>query len=293
MDVSVIIVNYNTKQLTLNCIESIFLHTHDVNFEVIVVDNASTDGSVESLNKDKRILFIESPDNLGFGRANNLGYQYATGKYVFLLNSDTLLLNNAIKCFYDWMEYSAASNVACIGCLLLNFQGRPMHSFGYFPSLNKVARSIMLNYLPFLRTSKDVGIVKKSNEGLPVDYITGADLFIRRTVIEKCGLFDPDYFMYYEETDMQYRYFHAGYHSELIFTPQIQHLQGASFQKRKSLKGLRLSMLGCFLYSKKNFPLYKYGVMRILYLLMIPKILIYPVSWREKRLVLRSMIGQF
>ena len=291
MDVSVIIVNYNTKELILNCIDSIFLHTHDVSFEVIVIDNASTDGSVEVLKKDKRIVFVASSDNLGFGKANNLGYQYATGKYVFLLNSDTLLLNNAIKCFYDWMEHKAASNVSCVGCLLLDFRGKPMHSFGYFPSLNKVVRSIMLNYLPFFSTPKDVGIVKKSNDGYPVDYITGADLFIRRTVIEKCGLFDPDYFMYYEETDMQYRYFSAGYHSELIFTPKIQHLQGASIQKEKSLKRLRLSMLGCFLYSKKNVPFYKYIIIRILYLLLIPKILIYPDIWQEKRLMLKSMMS--
>ena len=236
-------------------------------------------------------MFVASSDNLGFGKANNLGYQYATGKYVFLLNSDTLLLNNAIKCFYDWMEHKAASNVSCVGCLLLDFRGKPMHSFGYFPSLNKVVRSIMLNYLPFFSTPKDVGIVKKSNDGYPVDYITGADLFIRRTVIEKCGLFDPDYFMYYEETDMQYRYFCAGYHSELIFTPKIQHLQGASIQKEKSLKRLRLSMLGCFLYSKKNVPFYKYIIIRILYLLLIPKILIYPDIWQEKRLMLKSMMS--
>lgn len=85
MDVSIIIVNYNTKKLTSDCINSIYQYTTNINFEVIVVDNASNDGSVDLLKKDKRIILIESSQNLGFGRANNLGYTYATGKYIFLL----------------------------------------------------------------------------------------------------------------------------------------------------------------------------------------------------------------
>ncbi|GHT72706.1 hypothetical protein FACS189456_1970 [Bacteroidia bacterium] len=88
MDVSIIIVNYNTKQLTANCIDSVFHKTEGINFEVILVDNASTDGSKEHFRNDPRIQFIESDENLGFGRANNLGAKYAKGKYLFLLNSD-------------------------------------------------------------------------------------------------------------------------------------------------------------------------------------------------------------
>ena len=98
MDVSVI-VNYNTKALTKSCIESIFSETCGIEFEVILVDNASSDGSKELFQIDERIIFIESNVNLGFGKANNLGYKYATGKYIFLLNSDTLLKNNAIKLY--------------------------------------------------------------------------------------------------------------------------------------------------------------------------------------------------
>ena len=104
MDVSIIIVNYNTKELTAACINSIFQYTEGVEFEVILVDNASTDGSREFFRKDTRIILIESEINLGFGRANNLGYEYSHGKYVFLLNSDTYLLNNAVKIFYDRMS---------------------------------------------------------------------------------------------------------------------------------------------------------------------------------------------
>ena len=118
MDVSVIIVNYNTIELTLNCINSIFTHTLGIDFEVIVVDNNSDDGSGEILRLDKRIVFIQNLANEGFGSANNTGYQYAKGKYLFLLNSDTILLNNAIKLFYDYAEQHLSSCV--YGTMLLN-----------------------------------------------------------------------------------------------------------------------------------------------------------------------------
>lgn len=101
MDVSVIIVTYNTLALTRDCIDSIFRHTANVQFEVIVVDNASEDGSYDYFSKDRRIIYVYSQENMGFGRANNLGLEYASGEYIFLLNSDTYLKNNAIKIFKE------------------------------------------------------------------------------------------------------------------------------------------------------------------------------------------------
>ena len=102
MDVSVIIVNYNTLGLTSDCIESIIAQTSTVEYEIILVDNASTDGSKEVFAQDKRIKYIYSDRNLGFGRANNLGIREAKGRYLFFLNSDTILLNNAVKLFFDY-----------------------------------------------------------------------------------------------------------------------------------------------------------------------------------------------
>ncbi|MCD8182770.1 MAG: glycosyltransferase [Bacteroides sp.] len=85
VDVSIIIINYNTKELTLNCINSLFEQTSGVTFEVILVDNASTDGSVELFSNDERICFVSSKENLGFGRANNLGYNIANGNFIFFI----------------------------------------------------------------------------------------------------------------------------------------------------------------------------------------------------------------
>jgi len=236
MDVSIIIVNYNTKELTQNCIDSIFENTIGVSFEVILVDNASTDGSVELFEQEQRIQFIKSDKNLGFGRANNLGYKYAKGNYIFLLNSDTLLLNNAIKMFYDKME-SIDGSIGCLGCLLENANHQYTHSYADFPRVS--------NSLPFFsrlfgckESILDNPELRANHQSFfQVEYITGADLFIRRNVIEECGLFDPDFFMYYEDPEMQLRYLKKGYKSYIYDAPKIMHLEGSSMKpnKRKSM----------------------------------------------------------
>ena len=104
LDVSIIIINYNTCKMTCECIDSIVEKTHGISYEIILVDNASTDGSKEFFEKDERIAYIYSERNGGFGYGNNLGMKVAKGKYFFLLNSDTLLVNNAVKEFFDYAE---------------------------------------------------------------------------------------------------------------------------------------------------------------------------------------------
>ena len=102
MDVSIIIVNYNTKDLIKNCIDSIYEQTKDIKFEIIVSDNGSVDGSIEMIKSEfPNVILIENNANLGFGTANNRGLKIAKGKYIFYLNSDTVLLNNAVKLYPD------------------------------------------------------------------------------------------------------------------------------------------------------------------------------------------------
>ena len=129
MDVSVIMVNYNTLELTKNTINSVMEKTKDLNYEIILIDNASTDGSVEFFEKEykDKIIFIKNNENLGFGKANNKGIEIAKGKYVFLLNSDTLLINNAIKILFDFMEKN--KNCGVCGGNLFDIDLKPTHSF--------------------------------------------------------------------------------------------------------------------------------------------------------------------
>lgn len=180
-DVSVIIVNYNTKELVKNCLTSVFVHTSGINFEVIVSDNGSSDGSVKMIKESfPQVVLVENGMNIGFGAANNRGLQVAKGKYIFYLNSDTVLLNNAIKIFFDYWEN--ATNKDCIGALggvLLNDKLQETHSSGYFPNYRLIFRSLFLSFLD------SIGLKKKIKEFLNikifqkkgcVDYITGADL---------------------------------------------------------------------------------------------------------------------
>lgn len=287
LSVSIIIVNYNTKQLTKACIDSVFLHTVDIEFEVIVVDNASTDGSIDLFKQDKRVVFIESNENLGFGKANNLGFKYAKGKYIFLLNSDTVLLNNAVKLFFDWMEHEDG-HVACIGTCLLDIDRNYTYSYGKFPSVKNIISDILFSRL---RKNRESSMCYSDKSYLNVDFVSGADLFIRRNVIDEFGLFDPNFFMYYEETDLQYRYMLHGYRSGVIFTPQIIHLQGASSLKKKNLRQLRMFIESRFLYCKKHFSKWEYIIIRLFFLLLTPRILINSSGWSEKKKLLGILWG--
>ena len=132
MEVSIIIVNYNTYNLTSACVQSIIDYTNGLSYEIIVVDNASTDGSKEKFENDTRIRYIYSKENGGFGYGNNLGIAVAKGDYFFLLNSDTLLLNNAIEEFF---KYAKSHNPKTIyGCYLQGLDGSYRDSFFYFPA---------------------------------------------------------------------------------------------------------------------------------------------------------------
>lgn len=274
IDVSIIVVNYNTQQLTFNCIDSIFEKTTDVSFEVILIDNASTDGSVDVFSKDKRIVFIQSPQNIGFGKANNLGYSIAKGKYIFLLNSDTVLINNAVRIFYDSMQ-KLPTDVACLGTILKNEKMENIHSFGIFPRafFNCFKKNIHLDY---------VG---------EVDYITGAALFIRKSVIEEFGFFDPAFFLYYEETELQYRYHKAGYKSVIIRDPQICHLHGKSSIFSSVKKEIMTKSF--FIYHKKRLVCSSYLAFRCFFILKrLPMLLFERTSFKNKMNYFKILISK-
>ena len=227
MDVSIIIVNYNTQQLTKNCVDSVFEKTKDFEFEVILVDNASTDGSRELFEKDSRIKYIYSEENLGFGKGNNLGNQYAKGKYVLLLNSDTLLINNAVYELVNFMEVHP--EVSITGGALYNSEMKKCTSYDLLlPSLKQEFDTLFRGFFSKNLIKRMNGEIKTQGFAY-VGYITGADMMLRREKIEEIGMFDPDFFMYYEETEMTSRYAAKGYKSAFFPMAKIQHLEGKSF----------------------------------------------------------------
>lgn len=288
MDVSVIIVNYNTKQLLADCLQSLYQHTYGVGFEVIVVDNASIDGSVQMVESDyPDVILLKSSQNLGFGRANNVACSRACGRYLFLLNPDTILLNNAIKLFYDFAENNIDKPVF-LGSILLDEHNLPTHSYGKFPTLRGTLLIALNTYTSFIGTNfirNEEEIPSITSEYLNVDYITGADLFVLKSVFETCGRFDERFFMYFEETDLQLNAAKHGYKRMLIDTPKIVHYYSASFESvsKKSFSKMMIVTKSLFLFLKKHNNPFKYYTFRCLYAILrfLPAIM-HPYSSKEK-----------
>lgn len=285
MDISIIIVNYNTREVTKQCLDSIFKWTKDVSFEVIVVDNDSHDGSKDMLATYPNIKYVQSGGNLGFGKANNLGYKQSCGRYVLLLNSDTYLLNNAIKWFvveFDKLPHS----VGCIGGWLRSSDGSINNSYGKIPDMHSAMSSAFSLYLRALgmksKQRKDVDDTTKSKD---VEYVMGADICIRREVVEECGMFDPDFFMYYEESEMQSRYRKSGYTSMLVPSPKIVHLECVSSKvanKKYSYANRQTFFNSYMLYMKKTCSPLGYLFFRIVFLFQFPIFLASYYSLKEK-----------
>lgn len=231
MDVSIIIVNYNTLSLTENTIKSVIDRTKDIKYEIILVDNASTDGSVEYFEKfGEKIIFLKNKKNLGFGRANNIGIEKAKGKYIFLLNSDTLLINNAIKILFEYMEQNKQCGI-CGGNLYDEFL-RPNHSYGkkipnLITEIDKNFNYIKKIYLYLKNKREDFNY---ENTPKKVGYITGADMFIRKNILNEVGNFDEDFFMYCEEAELTNRIVKKGYTVYSVPAAQIVHLESKSLK---------------------------------------------------------------
>lgn len=290
MDVSVIIVNYNTRELTKQCIDSVFSQTEGVVYEVILVDNNSIDGSIEAFSRDTRIIFIPLDENIGFGKANNAGLKSASGKYIFFLNSDTYLLNNAIKEFYDFAEMHQKENVGGVGCRLLKTDMSYCHSYGLFPSFwGELWKPIILPISrAFGKTYQYLDKPEHNEDVFPVGYVTGADLFVSKKIIDSIGAFDPDFFMYYEESEMQYRWSKAGFMNYIISTPQIVHLEGGCDLKNKTVvRNVEKELVvynSLFLYMKKTSSSMKYLLFRFCFaMIKLPFLLFSSLPWQDRK----------
>lgn len=233
MDVSIIIVNYNTKNLTLQCLESVYSFTKGLTFEVIVVDNSSYDDSISKIKQFyPQTILIESDKNLGFGIANNLGYLNSKGEFIFLLNSDTILINNAIKILWEFLNKH--ENIAIAGGQLYANDGlTKVHSYScFFPSIFMEIDQLFGHIFSKLIEKNRYEIIKK-NGFFQVAFVTGADMMLRRSDIENLGFFDPLFFLYFEETELAYRYFKNGKISVFVPEAKIIHLEGGSFSLSK------------------------------------------------------------
>lgn len=230
IDVSVIIVNWNTKDLLLDCIKSLIETTKKIKIEIIVVDNASSDGSPEAVQQNfPRVKIIVNKDNLGFARANNIGIMGSKGRYICLVNSDIKVINNALDQMISYMDNNPG--VGVLGPKTLNADMTLRKNCRKYPSLwNMFCRSLGLHVLfpriPFFSDTLmiyfDHSTIKK------VNVLPGCFLLVRREALNDVGGLDENFFIYGEDKDWCKRFNYSGWDIHFFPSAEVIHFAGQS-----------------------------------------------------------------
>jgi len=283
MDVSIILVSYNTKNLTRNCIKSIYEKTENLKYDIRVVDNNSSDGSVQMIQEEfPQVKLVASSENLGFGKANNIAIKQSDAKYCFLLNTDTLLINNAVKMLFDFMEKPENQNFGACGGQLYNADMTLQHSVGEFDTIDMLYKKALgLNFDMLAVRYKNLFKSKVKNHSetqqdrsfifspdYQPDFIIGADLMLRKSALDKTGAFDEQFFMFGEEAELCYRIKKHCY--KIGFVPQasIVHFGGASaYNNNKPLQVEKMVLDGTILFFKLCYGEKTAKKARLLYIL--------------------------
>ncbi|MEJ5245280.1 MAG: glycosyltransferase [Bacteroidota bacterium] len=254
-DISIIIVNYNVKDFLRGCLQSIRESSGELSVETIVVDNNSVDGSVEYLRPlFPEIEFIALHENIGFARANNIGIEKAKGKYLLILNPDTLLRNDTLQVMFDFMETHKDCGIA--GCKVLNPDGSfqvacrrgfptPWVAFSKLFGL----QSLFPNSPVFARYNQ---LYRSIDDTYEVDAVIGAFMFCRTDLIKKVGGFAPEFFMYGEDLDLCRQVKLQGWKVMYVHTTSIIHYKGES-TKRSSINDVRHFYEAMEIFTRKHF----------------------------------------
>lgn len=258
-DLSIIIINWNTKEDLLRCIESIYQNKGKVTEEIIMVDNGSHDGSVYELKRVfPSVLIIQNEINVGFARAVNQGLQIASGRYFLLLNPDTGLKGGVIEELYFFMENHP--EIGVVGPQLLNDDGSKQNSIANFPSLT--TELLNKSFLKFLFPKRYPGKERNYSRPIEVDSVIGACMMVRRKAIEEVGLLDEDYFLFLEETDWCYRMKKAGWKVYHVPDAEVIHFQGKSAGQNKKKAKIEY-FRSRYLFFKKHRGFLQYLILKI------------------------------
>lgn len=240
---SIIIVNYNAKDVLQNCLSSIHSNYQNFPFEVFVIDNASTESILELQQVYPDYTFIFNKLNLGFAAANNEGIKKARGEYILLLNPDTIVNGNSFQPMIDYL--AEHKDVGIVGCKIYNDKGEIERSTHSFPTLAKEFihaneylkkflnyDSLFGNYLKKIPGIKSFNSYWEYDQVKEVDHVTGACMMVKREAIEKAGLLDEAFFLYNEEVEWSYRIKTVGFKSVYLPDSDIIHLFGYSTKQR-------------------------------------------------------------
>lgn len=258
MDLSIIIVNYNTKELLKQTIQSIINAVNlgnNIKYEIIVSDNCSCDGSIEMLKEEfKQVILIQNKNNLGFSKANNVAIKRAIGKYILLLNSDTVVVNDCLVKCVSYMNDE--KNIGALGCKVMLANGKLDHACKRGFPTPRTSLYYMLRLHKFFPDNKKFGQYTldylDENNINEVDSLTGAFMMVRREVIDKVGLLDEEFFMYGEDIDWCFRIKEAGF--KVVYFPkaEIIHYKGGS-SKRKKNKTIYEFYRAMYLFYRKHY----------------------------------------
>jgi GT2 family glycosyltransferase len=248
MDLSIIIVNYGTYQLTKDTVISLLNTIVDINYEIIIVDNDSPDDSFNRLDDDFKdidnIMLIQNDNNDGFAKANNIGIRNSTGEYVLLLNSDVIVKEHTINQSLNYIKEN--KNIGCLGCKVVlpdgNLDKACRRSFPTF----EVSFYRLTGLSKLFPNSKRFNRYNLSyldeNEVYPVDCVVGAFMLIPRDVLIRCGCLDESYFMYGEDIELCYNIKELGYDVIYYGKTEITHYKGASGKSKRLLYEFHNSM---------------------------------------------------
>ncbi|MDD5529606.1 MAG: glycosyltransferase family 2 protein [bacterium] len=287
MELSIIILNYNGKHWLKGCLQSIFKNTRKINFEVIVVDNASTDGSIEYVKKEfPSVKIISNETNVGFTRGNNIGLKEAGGEYICILNNDTIILPDAIANLLGFVK-SHPLKILAAGKLLgfdeniqINYSKYPGFLQEYFNfTIFKLKASKFLirkrAYIP-KKNSKYVDRICK------VDVVTGTFFIIKREDMLELSGFDENIFIFYEDADLCFRFRKTGGHIFYYPDAVIKHYMGGYYKSHK-LDGIEKSYQSILYYFRKHYGkvycfLFVFLVKKTIFIILLCLMSLLPIS---------------
>lgn len=230
INVTIIVVNWNTAEVTCDCLRSIYQQTKDITFEVIVVDNASSDDSVVHFkSKFPEVILIANENNVGFAAANNQAMEISKGQYVLLLNPDTIVLDGAIQKTFAFAEKHP--DIGVLGCQVWMNEKEIQETCMPFPSVGSFLIQVV-GLRRFFPKSKLFGWINYGSwdrtTEMDVDVVSGMYMLVRKKAIDEVGMMDEAYFVYAEETDWCFRFKKAQW--RCVFTPvaRIIHLDGGN-----------------------------------------------------------------
>ncbi|MGB5555987.1 MAG: glycosyltransferase family 2 protein [Flavobacteriaceae bacterium] len=267
-DLAIIIINYNSSQFTINCVDSVLRHTaSSLDYQIVIVDNASEYEDFEKLKSavlqlgNPVISLHRSRFNTGFGGGNMHGVQFTNAEYYLFLNNDTLMIDNPIKSCFEFMEQT--QDAAVCGPKMCNEHHEKKLGFDYFTSFAREVFGKRFVEVVFGKPNRR----KDYDTPIPVDYVNGSFMFFRANDFNAVGGFDTNLFLYFEESDICYRLKKKNRKTYYLSNASYIHFQGQSIKKTKRPMAIKIELKTAMFYViRKNYGYLHYQLLRLVFI---------------------------